>query len=121
MIEAEEKGPFYPEIVGPFVPEHFVTINGYKVPYVTVTPTSDGRVDLYVDRRFGLDHPVPVEEFNRWIGLLADAMAVAAGYSCHGENCMPTNPHKVKMGSLGRAAPVLDVIEGGKNDAPSRS
>src|SRR5882672_372910 len=97
MHEAEPRGPHYPEIVGPFLPEHRVTINGYSVPYITVTPTADGRIDLLVDRRFGLDAPVPVAEFNRWIGLLADAMAVAAGYSSHGEHCTPLNPHKARM------------------------
>jgi hypothetical protein len=116
----EERGPFYPEIVGPFLPEHFVTINGYKVPYVTVTPTSDGRIAVYVDRRFGLDEPVSVEEFNRWIGILADAMSVAAGYSSHGEHCSPINPHKVKMGALGSVAPVLNVIDGGKPNDPEK-
>jgi len=111
----EERGPFYPEIVGPFVPKHVVTINGYRVPYVTVTPLSDGRIDLHVDNRFGLYEPVSVEEFNRWIGLMAEAMAVAAGYSCHGEYCTPINPHKVKLSSMGRLPPNLTVVDGGKD------
>lgn len=106
----EERGPFYPEIVGPFVPEHRVTINGYEVPYITVTPLPDGRIDLHVDRRFGLDQPVSVEEFNRWIGIIADAMAVAAGYSAHGENCQPVNPHKVKLMGMSRPPPDLRVV-----------
>lgn len=119
MIEAEEKGPFYPEIVGPFLPEHRVTIAGYHVPYITVKPLADGRVDLLLDDRFGLPDPVPREEFDRWIHILADAMAIAAGYSCHGENCTPTNPHKTRLGHLGAVAPVLNVIDGGKPPAHS--
>lgn len=111
----DEHGPFYPEIIGPFVPEHFVAINGYKVPYVTVTPTNDGQIDLCIDRRFSLDTSVPIEEFNRWIGVLANAMAVAAGYSSHGENCLPTNPHKIRLGSLGDIIPALNIIDGGKS------
>lgn len=115
----EERGPFYPEIVGPFLPEHRVTIAGYHVPYITVRPQEDGRIDLLLDNRFGLHSPVPVEEFNRWIGILADAMAVAAGYSCHGEHCTPKNPHKTRLGSLGSVAPVLGVIDGDKPAAPN--
>jgi hypothetical protein len=100
LTMTEERGPFYPEIVGPFQPEYRVSINEYRVPYVTVRPTDDGRVDVTIDNRFGIDGPVSVEEFNRWIGLMANAMAVAAGYSAHGENCEPTNPFKVKMMGL---------------------
>lgn len=112
----EDKGQFYPEIIGPFIPEHLVSINGYKVPYITVTPTQDGRIDLYVDCRFGLDAPVSIEEFNRWIGIIANAMAVAAGYSSHGENCQPINKYKVKLTSLGKIAPILNIIDGDKDD-----
>ncbi len=119
MIEAEEHGPFYPEIIGPFRPEHHVTIAGFHVPYVTVQPLADGRIDLTVDGRFGLDGPVTREEFDRWIHILANAMAVSAGYSSHGEHCQPTNPHKHKMGHLGSVVPVLNVIDGGKPPAQS--
>ena len=111
----ETKGPFYPEVVGPFLPEHHITIAGYMVPYITATPQEDGRIDLLLDHRFGLHEPVSREEFNRWIGFLADAMAIAAGYSCHGENCTPTNPHKHRLANLGSVAPVLGVIDGGRD------
>ena len=78
--EPEERGPFYPEIVGPFKPEHRVTINGYHVPHVDVQPLDDGMLWVTIDNRFGISEPVTREEFNRWIGLLADAMAVAAAF-----------------------------------------
>lgn len=114
MTDTEAPGPYHPEIIGPFVPEHHVTIAGYHVPYVTVQPLADGRIELTVDGRFCLDGPVPREEFDRWIHILAHAMAVAAGYSSHGENCTPTNPHQHRISYLGSVAPVLNVIDGGK-------
>lgn len=111
----EARGPFSPEIHGPFLPEHYVTIDGYKVPYLTVRPTDDGRVDVMIDRRFGIDGPVSLEEFDRWMPILAHGMAVAAGYSCHGENCTPLNPFKHRMGPLGSMSPEFTVIDGGKD------
>ena len=54
---------------------------------------------------------------NRWIPILANAMAVAAGYSCHGENCTPLNPFTTRMGALGsiNPGPKLTVIDGCNN------
>jgi len=115
--EHEPKGPFYPEIVGPFLPEFRVTIGGYKVPYVNARLLDDGRVDVTIDRRFGMPDPVSREEFNRWIYILANAMAVAAGYSCHGENCTPINPFKIGMSQIGSVPspkPELTLIDGDK-------
>lgn len=106
------------EIHGPFREEWRVTLNDYRVPLVHVREQSDGSVEVVIDHRFTLEHAVSREEFDRWIPLLANAMAIAAGYSCHGENCQPINPFKVRMRSLGSvsSAPNLTVIDGG---APS--
>lgn len=110
----EEKGPYAPEIVGPF-DEYRVTVDGYRVPYLNARELPDGRVAPTVDGRFGLSEAVPREEFDRWLPLLANAMAVAAGYSCHGENCAPLNPFKMKMMRLG-TKPNLTLIDGGDNN-----
>lgn len=107
------------DIVGPFQPEYRVTIDGFRVPHVRAIPMPDDRVEIVIDNRFGMEGPVSREEFNRWLPILANAMAVAAGYSCHGENCTPLNPHKVRMSSLGSLPPNLSVIEGGKDDPSS--
>lgn len=104
------------EIHGPFQPEHRVTMDGYHVPYIDVTPHADGTVSVGVDRRFGMPGPVPREELDRWLPILANAMAIAAGFSCHGENCTPLNPFKVQMAQLGSLPPNLSVIDGGKPD-----
>lgn len=106
------------EIIGPFMPESRVTLYGYKVPYLTVYPREDGTVNVVVDGRFGLHEPVSREEFDRWVFIIANAMAVAAGYSCHGENCGPSNPFMTRMSELKitSSTPELSVIEGGKGN-----
>src|SRR5580693_2397514 len=99
------------EIHGPFQPEYFVTINGYRVPYVTIHPSEDARYSVTVDRRVGLFSSVTAEELDNWLPVLADAMAVAAGYSSHGEHCNPLNPFTTRMSRLGPALkPDLSVI-----------
>lgn len=93
----ETEGPFSVQVAGPFLPEHRLIIGGYHVPYVTVHPLpgSDTNYSLCVDGRYGLD--CTLDELQRWAPILANGMAVAAGYSSHGENCMPLNPFKVQM------------------------
>ena len=47
--------------------------------------------DLWCDDRFGIT--VPESEVERWAWFLANAMAVAAGYTSHGPNSRPINRH----------------------------
>lgn len=93
------------EIHGPFPESYVVTIDGFKVPFLAVIPVDDDRVEVVLDQRFGLDSSVDRDEFNRWAPLLANAMAIAAGYSCHGENCMPTNAFTVRLGCISLTPP----------------
>jgi len=92
--------PYGVELVGPFVEEWRVTVRGYRVPHLTAIPSADGAsVSLCLDERFlivGTD-----EEVRKWIPFLADAMAVAAGWSCHGEQATPLNRFKTRMTGLG--------------------
>lgn len=101
------------EVHGPFLPEWRITVGGYRVPYIQARENDDGSIEIVVDHRFTLENPVPREEFDRWIPLLANAMAVAAGYSSHGEHCVPINEFKVRMSCLGtvHAAPKLTVVD----------
>jgi hypothetical protein len=98
------------DIRGPFQPARKVTINDYVVPFVTVALADDGMIDVIVDDRLGMAGPVSREEFDRWMPVLANAMAVAAGYSSHGESCEPLNRHKQKMTSLSLATPKLAIV-----------
>jgi len=99
------------EIRGPFQAVHKVTVNGYVVPFVTVTLTNDGRFDVVIDDRLGMAGPVSREEFDRWVPLLANAMAVAAGYTSHGEACEALNRHRQKMTALSLAPPKLTIVK----------
>jgi hypothetical protein len=99
------------EIHGPFIPEHHVTLDGFRVPYLTATPTEDGRVDVVIDHRFGMEGPISRDEFDRWMPILANAMAVAAGYSSFGENSGgPVNPFNCRMSRLS-VRPNLSTVE----------
>ncbi len=97
------RGTYGTEITGPFPGQRFfLSVGGYKVPHVELRPLpEESEFDwmLLVDGRLG--HDVKTEEISYWAPALANAMAVAAGYSCFGENCQPSNPYRVRFGPLG--------------------
>lgn len=68
------------DFVGPFE-HHDVIVDGHVVPYLRATPLDGGRVDLTLDRRFGL--VLSVTEAERFVPFLAHAIAVASGYTSH--------------------------------------
>jgi hypothetical protein len=68
------------EYVGPFK-EWEVVVDGRRVPHVTAVPLSGGKVRLVLDNRFGL--VLDVAMANKVVPFLADAIAVAMGYTCH--------------------------------------
>lgn len=89
------------KFVGPFVC-HKISIGGYEVPNITIHRHSgeqDGMVSVVLDNRFGV-HAVSEEEAGRWLGLIAHAMAIGAGYSGHGEHSQKMNPYKVQLGEI---------------------
>jgi hypothetical protein len=65
---------------GPFA-IHAVTVDGRRVPFLEATPLNGGRVDLTLDNRYGLVLDLATAE--RVIPFLADAIAIAMGYTCH--------------------------------------
>lgn len=74
-----------------------LTYDGYKVPHVHVSwretkgPELSGWV-LILDDSFVIT--VPKEsELGRWVPILANGMAVAAGYTSHGSHSTTRNPH----------------------------
>lgn len=70
--------------VGPF--DHYETmVNGWTVPGLQARYQDDGSVSLTLDRRLGID--VPADLAGQVIGFVADAIAIALGWSCH-----PTSP-----------------------------
>lgn len=67
-------------LVGPFE-HHDVVVDGCQVPYLRATPLDAGRIDLTLDRRFGLI--LSASEADRFVPFLAHAIAVASGYTSH--------------------------------------
>lgn len=81
---------------GPFS-QHDVVVNGWKVPFVHAKPhgENDEHVMLVLDNRIGEDFTV--EEAERFVPFLADAIAIALGYAAHPnestEQLPPREPH----------------------------
>ncbi len=91
-------GKYGTRIIGPFTPQYKLSVNGYEVPHLTAIPQTgknDGMISLCLDERFLIE--ASQDEVEKWMPFLANAMAVAAGYSCHGENSCVPNPFKVKI------------------------
>lgn len=82
------------EFIGPFE-QYAVTVDGYRVPMLQAHMQKGGKVLLTLDHRYGLDLDLQTAQFV--VPFVANAMAVAAGYSCHGENSVPLNRYKTQM------------------------
>jgi hypothetical protein len=67
---------------GPFS-RHEVVVDGWSVPFLHAHPTGDHdeSVMVVIDNR--LAATFSVEEAERFVPFLADAIAVALGYTCH--------------------------------------
>jgi hypothetical protein len=82
-----------------------VTIDGFAVPNLVVRGVSaeDGVVTYHITlhNRFGY-FVTGKEQIYTVLSLVANAMAIASGYSCFGENLRPMNEFNVMpLGSLG--------------------
>lgn len=82
-----------------FQPESVVSLDGYKVPYLTATKLSENEYNLVVDNRFGAI--IHTDDLNTIIYLIAHGMAVAAGFTCHGKNSKRANPFNTMMLEIG--------------------
>ncbi len=75
------------------VPEattHAVRVDGHIVPLVSVAVADDGQWHIILDGRFGM--VAAEDEAKRWLWFLANAMAVAGGYTSFGPFSRPRNP-----------------------------
>lgn len=109
------------KLVGPFRRAELYkpSVNGFLIPWLRAQvhhhaqEVAGGAAEwtLILDDRFAID--TNSDEIARWLPFLADAMAISAGYSCHGENCIPLNPFKCRIGPLdgGDDGPSLRVVE----------
>ncbi len=93
MIETHFHSPF----------THYeASVGGYLVPHVRIVPlcgADDGSVNVMV-RDMGV--LASEDEAKKWLPIVAHAMAVASGHSCHGENCERMNLHKVRIAEIGK-------------------
>ena len=65
---------------GPFE-HHDVVVDGWRVPYLEAHIPSEDRVMLVIDQRLAMEFSV--EEAERVVPFVADAIAVAMGYGAH--------------------------------------
>ena len=67
---------------GPFT-RHDVVVDGWSVPFLSAHPAgeNDEHVTLVLDDRLAVT--LTVEEAERLVPFLADAIAVGLGYTCH--------------------------------------
>lgn len=78
--DCSELPEFRVSFPGPFT-QHDVVVDGWRVPLVDAQVSDDGRVLLVLDNRFTLE--LTLQEAERIVPFLADAMAVALGYDAH--------------------------------------
>ncbi len=82
---------------GPY-DEHRVTVDSWTVPFVTASPMNGGRVNLSLDQRYGL--VLTVAELDRFMPFLADAIAIALGYTCHPRSGWKAPKQRYEMARL---------------------
>ena len=88
------------QILPPMEEGQAVAVDGFLVPRVKVIENKmTGLWYLTLDERFGVSD-VCIEELNRWLWIIANAQAIGAGYSCHGENSIARNPYKTRVACI---------------------
>lgn len=88
---------------GPFS-YHDVVVDGWRVPFLQAHLTAEDRVSLVIDRRLGTE--LSVEEAERFVPFLADAISVALGYGAHPRGDMPL-PERTPHPSLRRVHEIV--------------
>lgn len=85
-------------------------VDGTPLPYVSIFEHPNGKFSITVERPggnsplVGLDR-VSAEALHRWAPILANAMAVAAGRSSHGDHSNVFNPHGSSLVNVRPPAP----------------
>jgi hypothetical protein len=90
------------ELHGPFTtPEYYkATARGFLIPNLKVrkyTGEGDGRSEILLDNR--LSYIIDDTELDVVLSLVADAMAIGAGYASHGQP-EKHNPYQVRISKL---------------------
>ena len=88
------------QLHGPFT-SYKVTVDGYLVPGLDMQPlggADDGSVNVILGQ---LCVMAEAAEARKWAPMIAHALAISAGFTCHGKNSRRANPHKVKLMQIG--------------------
>lgn len=80
-------------------PYYLFDVDGYKVPYLYAYKHQENEFFIVLDDRLHYG-PFTAEEVAAMLPVVANAMAIAAGFSCHGHNCKKQNPFTVRVGYL---------------------
>mgnify|MGYP005822958257 CR=1 FL=1 len=69
---------------------HEIVIDDHLVPYLKAYRTGVDEWSLSLDNRFVVSN-CSKEELKKWVWFIANAMAIAAGYTSFGKNSKPYN------------------------------
>jgi hypothetical protein len=83
----------------PQYPSSRVSLDGYLVPNLRATKVGDFEYNLIVGNRYAA--LIHVDDLEDYVFLLANAMAIAAGYTSHGKHSRRANPYKVQTMEIG--------------------
>lgn len=89
---------------GPFK-HHDVVVNGWRVPFLQAHIAGEDRVMLVIDRRLGTE--LSVDEAERVVPFVANAIAVALGYGAHPDD---TTPRPLPRAEYPRPERVVDLF-----------
>ena len=90
---------------GPFE-RHDVVVDGWRVPFLEAHMPAEDRVTLVIDRRLAAEFSV--EEAERLVPFVADAIAVALGYGAHPDQ---DTPRPLERGPRPRPERVMDLAD----------
>lgn len=83
---------------GPHYPHYTFSIDGYAVPHLTATRLSEQEYNLHVRHYSVMVHK---DDLDSWVWFIANAMAIAEGYTSHGEFSHLANPYNVRRMEVG--------------------
>lgn len=67
----------------------YLVVGGFQLPHIrlikSADPANDGLARLSIDNRYGSEY-MPEDEIKRWAWLMANAMAVSAGFTSFNGN-----------------------------------
>lgn len=86
--------------IGPTIPHYKFTVDGYSVPNLTgILVDGENTWNLIYDERFG--YTCADQDLHQLVWWIANIAAVNAGFTHHGKDSRPLNPHTVQVMEIG--------------------